>query len=169
MPVSRRASKKTYTLEEKARLVGEIERMYRAGGRTYQSIAKELGVSDSSYHNWVKAGIRPTAEKRPAPPKIYSPEERERLRAEVDRLRASGVNLNDACRKVGISDSSYRKWKEATAPAPAMRPVEITALVPALPAPQTPATETLSLVAPGGYRIEGLSVESAATLLRALQ
>ena len=62
-------------------------------------------------------------------------------------------------------------------------PDEVTALVPVAPAALAaaqilalaPAVETevpgragLCLVAPGGYRIEGLAVETAAALLRAL-
>ena len=54
-----------------------------------------------------------------------------------------------------------------------MRPVTVSedaslaiAVAPARPAEFLP--ESLSLVAPGGYRIEGLSVEAAAALLRAL-
>jgi hypothetical protein len=54
-----------------------------------------------------------------------------------------------------------------------MRPVEVSA---SLPVPSTaltiftpkPAPETLTLSAPGGYRLEGLGIESAAALLRAL-
>lgn len=60
-----------------------------------------------------------------------------------------------------------------------MRPVEVTALVPVAPAAlalalapppsEAPAQAAgLVLVAPGGYRVEGLAVESAAALLRAL-
>jgi hypothetical protein len=62
-----------------------------------------------------------------------------------------------------------------------MRPVEVTALVPvasqalslvpprpAVEAPAVAPAQGLALVAPGGYRVEGLSVETAAALLRAL-
>ena len=50
-----------------------------------------------------------------------------------------------------------------------MRPVEITALVPAMTAAPAAVESHLSLVTPGGYRVEGLSVATAAELLRALQ
>lgn len=163
--------RKSYTPEEKAQLVAEIERRYKAGGCTYKQIARELGITDSSYHNWIKAGIQPAPLNEPLParrppvPRPYEPAERERLVAEVDKLKASGLGLLAACRKLGISDKSYRLW---TRPAPAMRPVEITALVPAMPAAPVAPETTLSLVTPDGYRIEGLSVASAAELLRAL-
>lgn len=164
-------ARKSYTPEEKSRLVAEIERRYKAGGRTYKQIARELGVTDTSYHNWIKAGIRPTPlnealpARRPPVPRPYEPNERERLVAEVDKLKIEGLGLLAACRQVGISDKSYRLWTKST---PAMRPVEITALVPAKPAAPAVAETPLSLVAPGGYRVEGLNVASAAELLRAL-
>lgn len=168
MAKSRRHAPRTYTPAEKIQLVTAIHRRYRAGGKSLKAIAEELGTTVTSYRNWLEAGIQPLPDAQ-ASGRRYTPEERERLMAEVDRLREAGRSLEAACQEVGIADSSYRKWREAASPSPAMRPVEITALVPAMPAPQAPASETLSLVAPGGYRIEGLSVESAALLLRALQ
>lgn len=167
MAKTRRRAPRTYTHAEKIQLVTAIHRRYRAGGKSLKAIAEELGTTNTSYQNWLKAGIKPLPDE-PKPRRLYTPEQREQLMAEVDRLRREGRSLEAACKDLGISDSSYRKWREAAAPSPAMRPVEVTALVPAMPAPLAPA-ETLCLVAPGGYRIEGLSVESAATLLRALQ
>lgn len=171
---------KPYTLEEKARLMAEVERRYRQGGRSYRDIARELGISDSSYHNWVRAGIKPavlpepTPAKRAAVPRPYASDERERLIADIERLRREGQSIVAACRTVGISDKSYRKWIEKANPLPAMRPVEVTALVPVasaamtIAAPKPSPIETLTLVAPGGYRVEGLDVQGAAALLRAL-
>lgn len=154
-------TRRNYIPEQKLELVTEIERRYRAGEGSLATIAKQLGTSESNYHNWLRAGIRP---KKPAPPRQYSPEERERLAAEVDRLRAEGLNLDAACKEAGIAETSYRKWKDDATPL-TLRPVEITALVPMA---QSAQQEGLTLVAPGGYRIEGLAVESAAALLRAL-
>lgn len=164
-----------YTHEEKVALVTEIDRRHRIQGDPLRVIANQLGTTDTSYSNWRKAGIEPVKEPRRAeanhPP--YSATERERLLAEVDCLRGQGLSIVKACATAGISNKSYRKWKDDLAPPSAMRPVEITALVPVARAPvpmvtSKPAPETLSLLAPGGYRIEGLSVESAAALLRAL-
>ncbi len=114
----RRGAPRTYTLEQKLALVTEIERRLRTGEGTVRAIAESLGTTDTSYHNWVKAGIR--------------------------------------------------------ASAPTMRPVEVTAVVPfsrsaltVAPSPKA-APAQLALVAPGGYRLEGLCVETAAALLRAL-
>ena len=188
MSPPRRSGQRTYTLEEKTLLVTEIARRSRAGEGTLRSIAASLGTTDQNYHNWLKAGIRPVLPPPPPSPRTYDPAEREHVVAEVDRLRGESPNLKEACRKVGISDKSYRRWKEDLAPTPAMRPVEVTALVPApptamviappvpAPTPEAPPVTTvtvanataLTLVAPGGYRIEGLAVETAAQLLRAL-
>jgi hypothetical protein len=83
--------------------------------------------------------------------------------------------MKSACLSVGISDKSYRKWKEDANSPPQMRMVEVTALVPTvatvvalLPPKSAPVDGVLSLLAPGGYRIEGLGIETAARLLRAL-
>jgi hypothetical protein len=184
MAKTRHTWPRAYTLKEKIALVTEIERRYRAGGVTLKAAAQAAGTTDTSYNNWLRAGIRPlpaNTPTRPAPPRPYSPEDRSRLLTEIDQLLSAGMGIQAACQKVGISDSSYRKWRDEMGPPAAMRPVEITALVPVAPTALTLApprasaaleptsgTSALSLVAPGGYRIEGLGVETAAALLRAL-
>lgn len=158
-----------YSQEEKVALVTEIDRRYRSGDGPLRVIAATLGTTETSYYNWLKAGIEPNPQPAPSLPamqRIYTPEEREHLMSEVDRHRAQGMSIRAASRAAGVSDKSYRKWKEDAAPSPVIRPVEVTALVPV--AVHKPGFETLSLIAPGGYRIEGLGVESAAALLRAL-
>lgn len=178
----------TYTAEQRIALVTEIARRHRAGGGTLRAIAAELGTTDQNYHNWLKAGIRPA----PPPPTTASPRlfdqaERGRLVSEIDRRRAEGASVKAACLAVEVSEKSYRRWKEDAAPPPTMRPVEVTSLVPAPPTALTlappivapasepltvvavaEATPALTLLAPGGYRIEGLAIETAAQLLRAL-
>jgi transposase-like protein len=159
-------AKRSYTAVEKAAYVTEVERLYRAGGRTYASIAHQLGIAATSYHTWIAAGIKPnvaaTSAKASKPRASYTPEERGRLVAEVERLHDTGRSLEAACQAVGIGDKTFRVWR-AQQPRPLpMREVSITALVPAMPA------IALAVVAPGGYRVEGLDVETAARLLRAL-
>lgn len=197
--------RRTYTAAEKAAYVAEFERLYRAGDRTYASIGRQLGVSESNYYAWVAQGIKPTpaatkaapAAKPATPGKprvIYTPAERERLVIDVERLLAAGQIVEAACRAVGIGEKSFRTWRAARRaaplPMPAMRPVEVTAPAPEVTAlvpvaidapaslfepvsptaPPRPAPEPpgLSLVAPGGYRLEGLAVETAVAVLRAL-
>lgn len=162
-----RPKSRAYTLQEKIAFVSEIARRYPSEGRPLTAIADELGIHASNYYNWTKAGIRPQSTERPAASPPYTPAERERIRLEVDRLRSAGLGIRAACREVGVSEKSYRKWRADAAPPPTMRPVAITALVPVTPVAATIRPE-LALVAPGGYRIEGLSVEMAAELLRAL-
>lgn len=182
MPSKRPPAPRTYTLEERVALATEIARRYQAGEGSIQTIAQKLGTTDSNYYNWRRAGLVAQPPAAPQPPakaarRIYTPAEREALLAKVDALRAGGKFLEDACKAVGIADSSYRKWRTATAPPPAMRPVEVRALVPvpaptalslAPPRPAEAPGGALVLIAPGGYRVEGLAVESAAALLRAL-
>lgn len=188
MAKTRRGAPRTYTLEEKIALVREIERRLSAGGISVSAAATAAGTTFTSYRKWTQAGIRPAPlPEPPAASHVRTPDERAELLAQVDQKRAEGLGILAACKAVGISDKSYRKWQEDLAPPPAMRPVEVTALVPVaptaltlapprsaavlvLPAPAaaSPPTPALTLVAPGGYRIEGLAVETAAQLLRAL-
>jgi transposase-like protein len=173
---------KFYSRAEKSALLAQIDRLYQAGGRTYVSIARELGLGDTSYHRWLSQGIKPARARAPVvatpvSPRVFIAAEREQMVADIDGLRARGNSMKSACMAVGISDKSYRNWKEALAPRLPMRQVEVTAMVPAptaglaltlvppMPAAGAPA---LTLVAPGGYRIEGLCIETAARLLRAL-
>jgi hypothetical protein len=101
--------------------------------------------------------------------KQYTPTERTRLVAQVDRLRQGGHGLLAACKQVGISDKSYHLWRKAIP----MRAVEVTALVPvsvtglSFAAPKA-VIESLALLAPGGYRIEGLGIDTVVAFLRAL-
>jgi transposase-like protein len=156
-----------YSHEEKVALVTEIDRLHRERGGPLRAIAAELGTTDTSYLNWRRSGIEPLPEPKKQPNRrAYPQEERQRLLAEVERLLEEGKTLAEACRMTGISDESYRRWKlEAH---PVIRPVEITALVPIIPDSRRSSPEALTLTAPGGYRLEGLSIESAAALLRAL-
>ncbi|HBN07275.1 MAG TPA: hypothetical protein DD435_01060 [Cyanobacteria bacterium UBA8530] len=164
-----------YTIQEKIALVTEIERRHRASNGTLRSIAAALGTTETTYQNWIRAGIMPSpllADVSPAPAaqKRYKQIERLQLLAEVEHLRDEGHGLLSACRVVGISGKSFHRWKGLAASPPAMRPVEFTAMVPILPViTSKPVIETLTLIAPGGYRIEGMSIESAASLLRALE
>ncbi|MEB3220546.1 MAG: helix-turn-helix domain-containing protein [Candidatus Sericytochromatia bacterium] len=168
-----RRSRRKFTLAEKALLVGEIEHQLRAGVGSVRSIAASLAIADASYHSWVKAGIRPPGTQQPVEGRHPTHGEREALVARVQRLAASGQTFRQACQAVGITEKSFQRWRERYAPPPAMRPVEVTALVPlgstALAGPMPPPAPTsLTLQAPGGYSISGLDVASAAALLRAL-
>lgn len=160
-----------YTQEEKIALVTEIDRRYRAGEGTLRKIASALGTTETSYHNWRNAGIEPhelPEAEHDKPRKAYTRTEREHFVNEIENLRGKGLSIESACHTLGISETAYRRWKRAGEPLLTMRPVELTALV-ALPHPATAkSNETLTVIAPSGHRVEGLGIESAAALLRAL-
>jgi transposase-like protein len=183
---------------ERRAIVAEVLRRYGAGEGTYRALSEQLGVRENEFQYWRRlyppqpeapiAPASPVADAVPPKPNglkhpsaPYPPAERERLRQEIERLRATGVSTERACKTVGIRPESYRRWRDAVAPAAAMRPVEVTALVPVRPQalslvppqpaavpPEVAEAQGLALLAPGGYRVEGLSVETAAALLRAL-
>ena len=176
------AMPRLYTLDEKIAYVTKVDQLLRAGlGK--MAAAEAAGTNWASYTNWVKAGVRPT--QRPSPV-LRTPEEKARLVAAVQARVGDGLTIKAACLELGVPEERFFKWRKQIAPPPPLRPVEVegaatdmvTALVPVLPAPLAlvappvtapePPPAGLCLVAPGGYRIEGLGVESAAALLRAL-
>ena len=89
------------------------------------------------------------------------------LRAEVIRYamerRRHGDGVRTIARALGVAPESVRRW---TAPKTTGR---ARALVPIVVRDDGDApTGPLALSAPGGYRVDGLTVTSAAALLRAL-
>lgn len=91
----------------------------------------------------------------------------DKLRAEVIRYAMERRRRGDGVRRIGqalgVSPESIRRW---TTPSTTGR---TRALVPIVVRDDDDApTGPLTLTAPGGYRLDGLSVTSAAALLRAL-
>jgi len=89
------------------------------------------------------------------------------LRAEVIRYamerRRHGDGLREIAQALGVSPESIRRW---TTP---MSVRQTRALVPIVVRDDDDApTGPLAVTAPGGYRVDGLTVASAAALLRAL-
>ena len=157
---------RSYSEADRVALVTEIERRFRAGEGSIKAIAAQLGTCEASYHNWTKAGVKANQ-----PPQVrrYEPLERERILAEIGHLESTGLSLTAACEAAGVSIRSLRRWQVPPDSEIRLRPVEVTDVVPVAAPALAPAPQlALSLVAPGGYRLEGLSVESAAALLRAL-
>jgi hypothetical protein len=80
--------------------------------------------------------------------------------------RADGASWDQIAREVGVAGSALKRWVDADGAE------EVGALVPValrrdnagVPA----VTGTLALVSPGGYRLEGLDLVSAARVLRML-
>lgn len=171
-------ARRNYSPAEKALIVGEIQTRSRAGAGSIRVIAEGLGVRESAYYTWLKAGVCPPS--APAAPtrQRFNPTERQRILADIEARINGGATAESACQAAGITTRTYRAWRSQLL-SPLMRPVEVTALVPATPtgvatitfAPQSPvpAAPPLTLHAPGGYRVEGLDVASLAAILKALQ
>lgn len=162
---TRNTSHRVYTQAEKVAIVSEIARRYRSEGRSVAAIADDLGISPSNYYKWRSDGIIPQTTQTPTARHPYSAADKERLKAQVEDLLGAGKNLRAACQMVGISDKSFRKWCADADSTTVLRPVEITGITPVT---ATPASAGLSLIAPGGFRVEGLTIETAAQLLKAL-
>lgn len=162
---ARTTSPRVYTQAEKVAIVSEIARRYRSEGRSVAAIAEDLGISPSNYYKWRRDGIAPQPTPTPSARRPYSAADKERLKAQVKDLLSAGKNLQAACQMVGISGKSFRKWCADADSTTVLRPVEITGITPVA---ATPASAGLALIAPGGFRIEGLSIETATQLLKAL-
>lgn len=171
---------RTYTQAERDQIIAEIRAGLEAGKRVAVT-AKELGIKESTFYRWLREQARsvdptptPRRPMRPvraagAPRVVLSEARKREIVAAIRRRVAAGERVEEAARAEGVSPWSYYDWarripatKGAGEQAPlTMRPV---ALVPEMPA----GAGGLTLVAPGGYRVEGLDVARAAALLRAL-
>ncbi|AKF87012.1 hypothetical protein MFUL124B02_36365 [Myxococcus fulvus 124B02] len=83
----------------------------------------------------------------------------------------AGGTVTDAAKKLGISGPTLYEWRKGR---PRLKPVEKSAALVPVRVSARPATavgagvQQVALVSPGGWRVEGLSVESAAQLLGTL-
>jgi len=95
----------------------------------------------------------------------------------LTQAQEAGRTFAEVALTLGVSEPTLQAWRKgkkaahrrakAEAPRPALVPVEVTE--PKKPErPSAAPTGTLTVVAPGGFRVEGLSVEAAAQLLRKL-
>ncbi len=89
----------------------------------------------------------------------------------------AGRRFAEVAQTLGVSEPTLQAWRKGKkaahrrakgeAPKPALVPVEVSELKKPERSSVAPAG-TLTVVAPGGFRVEGLSVEAAAVLLRKL-
>jgi hypothetical protein len=102
-----------------------------------------------------------TALGRPAKTTPVPRHVRAQIVAFAGRALAAGWSLPAVAEAVGVSIGSVRNWRREP-PATALVPVVLTS---------RPVVEraTLTVVAPSGYRVEGLDVPTTAALLRALE
>ncbi len=193
MPITPGRPWKHHSLAEKQALVAEIERRVKAEGRGVRSLARELGISPANYYRWLREGVRPAsplaeAAKPPGekPTALPAPTgadagERARIIAAVRAGLAEGTPVKVTAKRHGITEGTFYRWvREAGRDytrAARREPEQTRAL--AVAPPQLPAFRAVALVAPepasglvlvapGGYRLEGLDVASAAALLKAL-
>jgi transposase-like protein len=196
MPDAQGHVRKQRSLSEKQALIVEIERRMKVQGRGVKPVANQLGIAVSTYYMWLSAGMRPTSDRigrvpsgDMAPRKEAATRtigesdahERARIMAAVRAGLAEGVPIKTTTRQHGITEGVFYRWAREAGRVPVSKPVPISVRSQAMVVspPQTPAfravtlsaaepARALSLVAPSGHRIEGLSVETAAALLRAL-
>lgn len=91
----------------------------------------------------------------------YPPGMKESILKFVDAAREAGVTVTDCCRRLGLSPKQLSNWRAE------QRASEPKALVPVNVVGDAPWA-TLSIVAPNGYRIDGVTTEQAIELMRAL-
>jgi transposase-like protein len=194
VPVTPRHRWKHHTLAEKQAFIAEIERQVKAG-RGVRPVARELGIAPGNYYRWLSEGVRPTASPTAAaetvveePATMPTPagvdaRERARIIAAVRASLAEGTPVKISAKRQGITEGTFYRWVREAARRPArpprkkpeqtralaIRPPELPAFRAVTVAVAAPEPITgLVLVAPGGYRLEGLDVASAAALLKAL-
>lgn len=80
----------------------------------------------------------------------------------VDGAKRAGVGVSESCRRLGISSKQLGNWRAA------IRTAKTRALVRVRVTNADAPHEQVAFVAPSGFRVEGLSVEQAIELMRAL-
>jgi hypothetical protein len=93
------------------------------------------------------------------PGRRYSSELRRQIRAAATRRRAEGARWNVIAREIGIPHETVRRFSSERVRGTFV-PVEVTATV--------VSGAGMAVVAPNGYRVEGIGVAEAAELLRRL-
>lgn len=84
-----------------------------------------------------------------------------RLVAAVSQLRGQGLGWIAIGDALGIAGETARRWHDQAPSAAAIVPVEVV--------DDEEVFEGVAVVSPEGYRVEGLTVQEAAALLRALR
>src|SRR5262245_50442099 len=107
------------------------------------------------------------AKLRPDRRRRYPNDLRRRLVDWVARAIAAGLTEADCGKLVGIKTWRFRCWSVTPKLTTTEEERDPLALVP-IAVTTEPAAAGISLVAPSGHRIEGLTIEQAAALLREL-
>ena len=166
---------------ERANIMAAVRRGLEVGRRVGVT-ARECGITEATYYRWVRerarASSRPVraAESQEAAPSVDAYEHavrrgrlpaemREQLQSRAIVLRREGGLAADAiAERLGVSQSTVSRWLAGRSQEAGFVQVSV---VTDAPEP-APAHAVPVLVAPGGYRVEGLDVASLADLLRRL-
>ena len=93
----------------------------------------------------------------------YPQELRTRVVAWASRRHRAGASWQDIKKELGLQWDSVRRWCQLETKSKPVR-----ALVPVRVVPTRAAERLVSVSSPAGFRIEGLTLDEAAELLRAL-
>ena len=96
--------------------------------------------------------------------KRYSTELRGRVTAWAQGRRQAGVSWVDIAQELGVGLDTVRRWCVSKKPSV----VASRSLLPVRVVESSAASAKLVLVSPNGFRVEGLTLTEAASLLRAL-
>ena|SRR5258706_11507669 len=94
--------------------------------------------------------------------KRYAIEVKRRAIEYAKRRRAQGRSLAEIGVELGLSVETVRRWCLASSAKPRGKALVAVELM-------EPPRSLLSVVSPSGYRVEGLTLEEAVTVLRALR
>lgn len=98
-PVAVRAPRKTYSENERAQKLGQIEKSI-AGGATMKSAVGQAGISEQTYYHWKKAAA-PPSDSGDLKDLVALEEENKRLKALLaERLRKENAELK---KKLGLA------------------------------------------------------------------
>lgn len=157
---------RTFSAHEREAIISAVE--HAAGlGKSVGDTARDHGITGAIFYRWIRERARGGSARGTAPlpaPRLrrkFTREDKADLIAEMHRRRDRGESIKDLARALGLHENSCYRWLREEPPMP-FRAVEIADPV------SSPAPAELCLVAPSGHRIEGLDVETAAQLLRAL-
>jgi hypothetical protein len=106
------------------------------------------------------------AKLRPDKRRRYPDELRRRILSWVDRGTDAGQLESECAKAIGVKTWRFTMWRrmEAREATPAREPLALVQIE----APALPMSSALCLVGPSGYRVEGLTLDQVAALLREL-
>lgn len=101
--------------------------------------------------------LRALSAHRPAPGKLYAVDTQAHVVEFARARRAEGASWQEIAGELGMRFDTVRRW---CVRAPTMRAVEVVA--------EAPRTTGAAVVSPSGHRIEGLTLDEAIAVIRAL-